>query len=82
MNNAGIGVLCGMEWLELSDYEDVMKTNVFGTVSVTMTFMPLIKQALGRVVNTSSIFGRLSLPMAAPYCMTKYAVEAYSDALR
>jgi len=85
VNNAGIlGGLGPMEWLRQEDYAGIMEVNVLGMVRVIRTFVPLLKRSGrgGRIVNTSSILGKLSLPYAAPYCMTKYAVEAFSDALR
>jgi len=82
VNNAGIGTFNYMEWVQISDYEEFMQTNVIGTVTVTMAFLPLLKKARGRVVNVTSISGRFASPAVAPYSMSKYAIEAYSDCLR
>ena len=82
INNAGHGVESGMEWLQMIDYQEHIDVNILGTVSLTMAFLPLIKREHGRVVNMTSILGRLTLPNALPYCMTKYAIESYSDSLR
>lgn len=85
VNNAGIqGSLGPMEWLTQEDFVRIMDVNVLGLVRVIRTFLPLLKRSTGgaRIVNTSSIFGKLSIPYSAPYCMTKHAVEALSDALR
>jgi retinol dehydrogenase 16 len=60
----------------------VMNVNLLGMIDVTMTFLPLIKAGRGRIINMSSILGRFSLPGRAPYCVSKYGVEAFTDALR
>ncbi|KAJ7373886.1 hypothetical protein OS493_009210 [Desmophyllum pertusum] len=51
-------------------------------IDVTKTFLPLVKKSQGRVVNVGSVAGRLGLPQVAAYSITKYGVEAFSDALR
>jgi short-subunit dehydrogenase len=56
--------------------------NLFGLIDVTMTFLPLVKKSRGRVVNVSSMAGRVSLPYAAPYSVSKFGVEAFTDNLR
>ena len=83
VNNAGVVGLTGVaEWLQGQDYKDVFDVNLFGTVSVVQAFLPLLKKCKGRIVNTASIVGRLALPGSAPYVISKYAVEAYSDIIR
>jgi NAD(P)-dependent dehydrogenase (short-subunit alcohol dehydrogenase family) len=56
--------------------------NLFGTIDVTMTFLPLIRKSQGRVVNTASVSGRLSMSITGPYCVSKFGVEAFTDSLR
>jgi retinol dehydrogenase-16 len=83
LNNAGIfGPLGPPEWMTVDDYKAVAAVNLYGLIDVTMTFLPLVKMARGRVVNTSSLFGRLAGADYAPYCVTKYGVEAFTDGLR
>ena len=83
MNNAGVLGTCGrMEWLTLEDYNTVLTINLTGLIDVTMTFLPLVKQARGRIVNTASVFGRFVLEFATPYCISKFGVEAFTDGLR
>ena len=60
----------------------VMEVNAIGAVRVTLAFLPLLKRARGRVVNASCVFGRLACPLAMPYCMSKAALESFTDALR
>ncbi|XP_078695097.1 D-beta-hydroxybutyrate dehydrogenase, mitochondrial-like isoform X2 [Branchiostoma floridae x Branchiostoma belcheri] len=59
-----------------------MEVNTFGTVRVTKAFLPLIRRAKGRVVNVTSAEGLHSTPTVSAYCMTKAALESFSDALR
>lgn len=83
LNNAGIiGGYGPAEWLLRQDYEEVLSVNLHGLIDVTITFLPLLKKAKGRLVNTSSVGGRISLPLFAPYCVSKYGVEAFSDSIR
>lgn len=49
---------------------------------MTKTFLPLIKKAKGRIVIVSSIAGVISPQAFSPYCISKYGVEAFADALR
>ncbi len=65
-----------------ADYEEVLAVNCLGLIDVTMAFLPLIKKARGRIVNMSSIGGRVSGPGLAPYHVSKYGVEAFSDSIR
>jgi len=58
------------------------EVNLIGTVSVTQSVLPLIRQARGRIVCTSSVAGRFGIPTQAAYCASKYAVQGYADVLR
>ena len=83
LNNAGIfGALGPPEWHTIDDYKAVAAVNLYGLIDVTVTFLPLVKMARGRVVNTASVAGRCSVPYTTPYCVTKYGVEAFTDGLR
>jgi len=83
VNNAGIGgYFARPEWLTLKDYKDVEAVNLHGLIDVSITFLPLIKQAKGRLVNTASVFGRYTFPLVVPYCISKHGVEVFTDALR
>ena len=82
-NNAGInGINAPAEWLMLKNYQDVLNINTLGLIDVTTTFLPLVKKEHGRIVNTASMMGRVAFEGMGPYCVSKYAVEAFSDALR
>ena len=56
--------------------------NLFGAIRVTKAFLPLIRHSRGRIVNVSSELGRFVLPLMGPYCATKFALEAFTEALR
>lgn len=82
MNNAGITVNGPLEFLELDELRRQLEVNVIGQVAVTQAFLPMLRAAKGRIVNTGSIAGFFSTPMLVPYAMSKYAMEAFSDGLR
>lgn len=82
VNNAGITVSGPLEFLELAEIRRQFDVNLFGQIAVTQSFLPLLRRAKGRIVNLSSISGRVAPPMLGPYAMSKFALEAFSDALR
>lgn len=59
----------------------ILDVNLLGVIDVTLSVLPLVRKARGRVVNVSSIMGRVAL-LGGGYCMSKYGVEAFSDSLR
>ncbi|XP_026517326.1 retinol dehydrogenase 5 [Terrapene carolina triunguis] len=82
VNNAGVANPIGpTEWMRIQDFRQVLAVNTFGLIEVTLALLPLLKRARGRVVNTSSVLGRLSAN-GGGYCVSKYTVEAFSDSLR
>jgi NAD(P)-dependent dehydrogenase (short-subunit alcohol dehydrogenase family) len=82
VNNAGIVVAGPLEFLPLSELRKQFEVNVLGQIAVTQAFLPLLRHARGRIVNMSSIAGRVAFPYLGPYSASKYAFEALSDALR
>ena len=70
------------EWMTIEDYKRQCDVNLWGLIDVTLTFLPLVKAEKGRVVNTSSIAGLFSYTYNTPYSISKYGVEAFTDALR
>ncbi|XP_038066175.1 D-beta-hydroxybutyrate dehydrogenase, mitochondrial-like [Patiria miniata] len=82
VNNAAVNGLGELEWISLDQFKWVTEVNLWGSIRVIQAFLPLIRRSKGRVVNMSSISGRMSFPCNSPYCLTKYAVEAMSDSLR
>ncbi|KAK3753823.1 hypothetical protein QZH41_005376 [Actinostola sp. cb2023] len=82
INNAGYMTIGPLEWFTMKDYKKMADVNLWGLIEVTKTFLPLVKKAEGRIVNFASIAGLVSYAGFAPYCVTKFGVEAFSDALR
>lgn len=83
VNNAGYSQSGAIESVPLSRVRAQFETNVFGPALLTQLVLPgMRRQGWGRVVNVSSIGGRLVFPGAGFYHATKYAMEALSDALR
>ncbi|NWT20940.1 RDH16 dehydrogenase, partial [Vireo altiloquus] len=82
VNNAGIAIpTAPNEWLTKEDFVKVLDVNLVGLVEVTLSLLPLVRRARGRVVNVASVMGRLSF-FGGGYCISKYGVEAFSDSLR
>lgn len=82
VNNAGIAVAGPLEAVPIPDLRRQLEVNVIGQVAVTQAFLPLIRQARGRIVNMGSIAGRGAIPLMGPYAASKFALEALTDALR
>jgi NAD(P)-dependent dehydrogenase (short-subunit alcohol dehydrogenase family) len=82
VNNAGIAVAGPVEFVPLEQWRRQLEINVLGVVAMVQAFAPLLRESRGRVVTIGSVGGRLAQPIAAPYCASKHALEAISDALR
>ena len=83
VNNAGYGQEGVLEEVPMEEVRRQFETNVFGLIRLTQLVLPgMRRQRWGRVVNVSSMGGKLSLPGGSFYHATKHAVEALSDALR
>ncbi|XP_053410717.1 retinol dehydrogenase 16-like isoform X4 [Nycticebus coucang] len=82
VNNAGTAwPTAPNQWLTKQDFVTVLNVNLLGMIEVTLSLLPLVRKARGRVVNVSSMLGRVSL-FGGGYCISKYGVEAFSDSLR
>ncbi|XP_018425094.1 PREDICTED: retinol dehydrogenase 16-like [Nanorana parkeri] len=82
VNNAGVSVpTAPNEWLTKDDFKKILDVNLLGVIDVTLNMLPLIRRAHGRVVNVSSIAGRVVI-CGGGYCLSKYGVESFSDSLR
>ena len=82
VNNAGVGGGGAIEFLDLDEARAVMETNYLGALRVTQAVLPeMRRRGSGAIVNVSSVAGRVSLPTAAPYAASKFALEAASEAL-
>jgi len=82
VNNAGIGIGGPVEGLDIEDLRHQFEVNLFGQVAVSQAFLPMLRSGDGRIVNMSSIAGKVSQPFMAPYCASKHAFEAFTDSMR
>src|SRR3954453_17871577 len=82
VNNAGIGLGGPLEALDLDDFRKTLEVNTTSQLAVTQAFLPLLRKSKGRIVNMSSIGGRVAQPFAGPYIASKFALEGVSDVLR
>ena len=83
VNNAGYGYFGAVENVTMEEARRQVEVNVFGLAELCKLVLPVMrKQGSGRIINTSSIAGKTVLPFGAWYHVTKYSVEALSDALR
>jgi NAD(P)-dependent dehydrogenase (short-subunit alcohol dehydrogenase family) len=83
VNNAGYGLHGAVETVSLDDARREFETNFFGLADLTQLVLPGMRaQGAGRIVNISSMGGKVSLPGGGFYHSSKFAVEALSDALR
>src|SRR5579862_8783897 len=83
VNNAGYAVSGAIEALSIDAIRKEFETNVFGYVRMAQLVLPGMRRAgRGRIVNVSSVAGRVTMPGAGAYAASKYAIEAISDALR
>jgi NAD(P)-dependent dehydrogenase (short-subunit alcohol dehydrogenase family) len=82
VNNAGVAVFGPVEQASMSEVDKQIQVNVIGALAVTQQFLPALRKGKGRIVNVSSVNGRISIPFSGIYSATKFALEAISDALR
>lgn len=82
VNNAGIAVPGPLEFLPIADLRRQFEINVVGQVAVTQAFLSLLRQGKGRIINMSSISGRVAAPFVGPYAASKFSLEALTDSLR
>ncbi|HEY0244028.1 MAG TPA: oxidoreductase [Mucilaginibacter sp.] len=83
VNNAGFGSYGAIEDVSISDAKYQLDVNVFGAARLAQLVLPhMRKQHFGRIINISSIGGKLALPLGGWYHASKFALEALSDSLR
>jgi NAD(P)-dependent dehydrogenase (short-subunit alcohol dehydrogenase family) len=83
VNNAGIMLVAPLDLMVKEDFEEAMNVHFWAAYRVTMAALPLLKQSRpSRIVNISSIGGRVAVPHMAPYCASKFAAAGFSDAIR
>ncbi len=82
VNNAGIGVNVPVEVFAIDEWRRLFEVNFFGHIAVTQALLPALIRSKGRVVNISSVGGKIAMATYGPYAGTKFALEAVSDSLR
>ena len=83
VNNAGImPSYAPAEWTSLDEYERTCKVNLFGTISVTLTFLPLLRQSQGRLVNVCSVTSNCGYPGISDYVVSKAGIKMFTSCIR
>lgn len=88
VNNAGVAVPGPLLHLPIAELRNQLEINVTGQVIVTQAFAPLLgadrrlQGKPGRIINISSVAGKMAMPFVGPYAMSKHALEAFSESLR
>ncbi len=82
VNNAGVAVAAPLEFIPLDELRNQLEVNVVGQIGVAQALLPLLRLAKGRIINISSMGGRIAGPWLGPYHASKFALEALTDALR
>ena len=83
INNAGISTHTGLSEAQTVDnFNNCMAVNLYGPVLVVKHCLPLLRKSSGRIVNVASVAGKFAFPFSAPYVVSKYAIEGYSECLR
>lgn len=83
INNAGVAYISTLEEVRMDDLRKQFETNFFGAVRLIQSVLPeMRRRRRGRIVNMSSIAGKVVIPLFGPYSSSKFALEGMSDALR
>ena len=82
VNNAGVLPRLAILDTDAADLDHIVGTNTYGPLRLTRAAAPLIAESRGRIVNISSVLGLYTGRGFGPYSMSKFALEAFSDALR
>ena len=83
INNAGVIQVGPLEHMTEEDFENAMATHFWGPLHLILEIAPVMRhRRFGRIVNISSIGGKIAVPHLAPYCASKFALTGLSDAVR
>ncbi len=88
VNNAGIAVPGPLTHVSVDEYRQQLEVNLVGPLIVTQAFVPLLgadrslKGEPGRIINISSVGGKMAGPFLGPYHVSKFGLEGFSDSLR
>lgn len=83
VNNAGYGLMGAIEDVPLKQAEDQFAVNLFGVARLIQSVLPMMRQQhAGRIINVTSVDGKVAQPLAGWYVASKFALEGLSDTLR
>jgi NAD(P)-dependent dehydrogenase (short-subunit alcohol dehydrogenase family) len=82
VNNAGVIQVTPFENARIEDFEESLRTHFWGPLHLIRAALPYLRRERGRILNVSSIGGRIGVPHLAPYCAGKFALVGLSEALR
>jgi len=83
INNAGVIQVGPLEHMTMEDFESAMATHFWGPLHLMFECVPSMRRrSFGRIVNISSIGGKVAVPHMAPYCASKFALVGLSDSVR
>lgn len=82
VNNAGYALVGPFEELSIEEFKEQFETNVFGVIRVTQAVLPIMRrQRCGKIVNISSIAGKIGFPLTSAYVSSKFALEGLSESM-
>jgi NAD(P)-dependent dehydrogenase (short-subunit alcohol dehydrogenase family) len=83
VNNAGYSLLGPLEQLHINEIKEEFETNFFGIIKLIQSVLPMMrKQGYGRIINISSLAGRIGFPLSSAYVSSKFALEGLVESLR
>ena len=83
VNNAGYSLIGALEQLSITEIKHEFETNFFGVINLIQSVLPVMrKQRSGRIINISSLAGRIGFPLSSAYNSSKFALEGLSESLR
>ncbi|MGH9950063.1 MAG: SDR family oxidoreductase [Nitrososphaeraceae archaeon] len=83
VNNAGYSLLGPLEQLHINEIKEEFETNFFGIIKLIQSVLPIMrKQGYGRIINISSLAGRIGFPFSSAYVSSKFALEGLVESLR
>jgi NAD(P)-dependent dehydrogenase (short-subunit alcohol dehydrogenase family) len=83
VNNAGYSLVGALEQISMDEIKEEFETNFFGIIKLIQKVLPIMrKQESGRIINVSSLAGRIGLPLVSAYVSSKFALEGLSESLK